>query len=102
MVRKMGQLGEVLLIGRHHIVGQVLQLARIGTRHHSRRIVMIVHFRRQTVVNETTTLRMHRVRVRVVRVGDIADAAVLGVRSVDQHLLVALGSLRSVLLGLLG
>ena len=98
----MGQLGEVLLIGRHHIVGQVLQLARVGTRHHSGRIVMIVHFRRQTVVNETTTLRMHRVRVRVVRVGDIADAAVLGVRSVDQHLLVALGSLRSVLLGLLG
>ena len=87
----MGKISKVLFIHGHHIIIQVSQLTSVSTMDHGRSFFFIVELRRKSVVNETTTVRIDGVGVGVVGVGDVTNAVILSVGSLDEQLFVILG-----------
>ena len=95
-VRKVRQLRVLLLVRLYHVILQVSQLVRVRTMHHRRSLLRVVEFGRQAVVDQASAMRVHSVRVRVVRVVNVASRAVLRVRRVHNQLLVILRRLLRV------
>ena len=97
MIRQMRQFRKIFFVGLGHVVRHVLQLARIGTRNHSRGIIIIIKLWWHSVVDETATLRIDGVGVRIVGIVDIADTIVFDIGGIHHQLFIALAGLLAML-----
>ena len=92
MIRKMRKIGKVLFIHSHHIIVQISQLSGICTVNNGRSLFRIIKLNRQAIINKTTTVRIDRIGVGVVRIVDIANTVIFTIRSFGDQLIESLGS----------